>query len=162
MASSTASNGSELSIPLWIDGKEVAASSTFDVISPSSNEACWSAASATAADALQAVESADKAFASWSKTKPAKRMEVLLKTANILEENSTEYAKYMATEMGVDIPVAQFFMLPLAVAMLRDIAGRTVSICGVVPQCQQDGHSAITFKEPYGVTLGIVPCKYAS
>jgi acyl-CoA reductase-like NAD-dependent aldehyde dehydrogenase len=146
-----------LTVPLWIDGKEETSSSTFDVTSPSSNEVCWTATSATTNDALRAVEAAEKAFIEWSKTKPARRMEVLLKTATIMEDNSAEYASYMATEMGVEIPVAQFFMLPLAVSMLRDIAGRTVSICGSVPQCQEDGQSAIVFKEPYGVTLGIVP-----
>jgi acyl-CoA reductase-like NAD-dependent aldehyde dehydrogenase len=145
MASSLDSSCTSLSIPLWIDGKEEGASSTFNVISPASSESCWSAASATAKDALRAVEAAEKAFPSWSKTKPARRMEVLLKTAAILEENSAEYAKYMAIEMGVEVPVAHFFMLPLDARMLRDIAGRTVSICGSVPQCQQDGQSAIVF-----------------
>lgn len=74
-----------------------------------------------------------------------------------MESNSAEYASYMAIEMDVEMLVAQFFMLPLAVSMLRDIAGRTVSICGNVSQCQQGGQSAMVFKEPYGVTLGIVP-----
>ncbi|KAH7094474.1 aldehyde dehydrogenase domain-containing protein [Paraphoma chrysanthemicola] len=157
MSPSLDSNGTSMSIPLWIGGTEQEASSTFDVISPGSGKVCWSAASATSQDALKAVEAADKAFASWSKTKPAKRMEVLLKTASILEGNSAEYAGYMATEMGIEVSVAQSFMLPIAVGMMRDIAGRTVSICGSVPQCQQDGQSAIVFKEPYGVTLGIVP-----
>jgi acyl-CoA reductase-like NAD-dependent aldehyde dehydrogenase len=157
MASSSNSNGPSLSVPLWINGKEETTISTFDVISPASNAPCWTAASATADDALRAVKSAEETFVSWSQSKPARRMEILLKTATILEHNSAEYASYMATEMGVEIPVAQFFMLPLAVSMLRDIAGRTVSICGTVPQCQEDGQSAIVFKEPYGVTLGIVP-----
>ena len=94
---------------------------------------------------------------SWFKTKPAQRMEIFLKTATLLEKNSARYAGYMATEMGVEVPVAQFFILPLAVSMLRDIAGRTVSMCGTVPHCQQDGQSAMVFKEPNGVTLGIAP-----
>jgi acyl-CoA reductase-like NAD-dependent aldehyde dehydrogenase len=84
-------------------------------------------------------------------------MEILLKTATIMGTNSAEYASYMTTEMGVELAVAQWFMLPLAVSMLRDIAGRTVNICGSVLQCQQDGQSAMVIKEPYGVTLGIVP-----
>jgi acyl-CoA reductase-like NAD-dependent aldehyde dehydrogenase len=157
MSSSADSKEACPSIPLWIDGEETSGTSTFDITSPITGETCWTAASATIEDVQKAIESAETAFVSWSKSKPAHRMDVLLKTASILEERSAEYAQYMATEMGVDIPVAQFFMLPLAVSMLKDIAGRTVSICGSVPQCQQDGQSAIVFKEPYGVTLGIVP-----
>jgi acyl-CoA reductase-like NAD-dependent aldehyde dehydrogenase len=142
---------------MWINGKQDPGSSTFDIISPSTSSPCWTAASATTTDALIAISSAEIAFPSWSKSKPAHRMEILLKTATIMESNSAEYASYMATEMGVEMPVAQWFMLPLAVSMLRDIAGRTVGICGSVPQCQQEGQSAMVFKEPYGVTLGIVP-----
>jgi hypothetical protein len=40
-------------------------------------------------------------------------MTILLKTAAILETNSSEYANYMATDMGIEAPIAQFFMLPL-------------------------------------------------
>jgi hypothetical protein len=150
-------NDTSLIIPLWIDGREESSSSTFEITNPVSSHLCWSAASATSDDARRAIEAADRAFVSWSKSKPAQRMEILLRTATVLEQNSAEYATYMATEMGVETSVAQFFMLPLAVSMLRDIAGRTVSICGSVPQCQQQGQSAMVFKEPYGVCLGIVP-----
>jgi acyl-CoA reductase-like NAD-dependent aldehyde dehydrogenase len=129
MALSFDSNHTNLSIPFWIDGKEEPGLTTFDVINPVSNETCWTAASATQDDALRAVKSADEAFVSWSKTIPAHRMEILLKTPNLLENNNAQYAGYMATEMGVEVPVAQFFMLPLAVSILRDIAGRTVSLC---------------------------------
>jgi acyl-CoA reductase-like NAD-dependent aldehyde dehydrogenase len=151
------SNNTTVSVPLWVDGKEELGSTTFDIINPASNTPCWCAASATADDARRAVESAEKASVTWSQTKPAQRMEILLKTAANLEKSSVEYAGYMVTEMGTEMRVAQSFMLPLALSMLRDIAGRTVSICGSVPHCQQDGQSAMVFKEPYGVTLGIVP-----
>jgi acyl-CoA reductase-like NAD-dependent aldehyde dehydrogenase len=157
VTSTDTDNSTSLVVPLWINGIEESSLSTFEIINPKSGQPCWNAASATSDDALRAIAAADKAFVSWSKSKPARRMEILLNTATILEQNSAEYAMYMATEMGAEIPVAQFFMLPLAVSMLRDIAGRTVSICGSVPQCQQEGQSAIVFKEPYGVSLGIVP-----
>jgi acyl-CoA reductase-like NAD-dependent aldehyde dehydrogenase len=157
MASLPESNGNSVSVPMWINGKEESGAITFDIISPATNAPCWNAAAATAADARRAVESAEKASATWSTSKPTWRMEILLRTAANLEKNSVEFAGYMATEMGVDMPVAQFFMLPLAISMLKDIAARTSSICGSVPHCQQNGQSAIVFKEPYGVTLGIVP-----
>lgn len=105
------SNGNGLlTVPLWIDGKEETNSSTFDVVNPNSESACWNAVSATADDARRAVEAAEKAFATWSKTKPAQRAAILLKTAVVMEANAAEYGQYMATEMGVELPVAQFFM----------------------------------------------------
>lgn len=41
--------------------------------------------------------------------------------------------------------------------MLRDLAGRITAICGSAPIVEEDGKSAIVFKEAMGVILGIVP-----
>ncbi|KAF2644030.1 aldehyde dehydrogenase [Massarina eburnea CBS 473.64] len=143
-------------IPLLINGEDITHSSTLEVISPATGEACWSAVSATSEDAVQAVETAQAAFPAWSKTKPSTRSAILLKAADILETNVAKYAGYMMTEMGADIGSAQFFVLPLAIAMCRDIAGRIASVCGSVPVVAKEGQSAMVWKEPYGVCLGIV------
>lgn len=63
----------------------------------------------------------------------------------------------MRTEMGADEGVSAGFVVPLAIRMLRDIAGRITSICGTVPVVEGEGQSAIVFKEAMGVILGIVP-----
>ncbi|KAF1962130.1 aldehyde dehydrogenase family protein [Byssothecium circinans] len=152
-----AQNGTSVTVPLWIDGQEELRQDTFDVFSPVSNDICWNAVAASREDAIRAVETSQEAFKSWSKTKPAVRSEVLLKTAAVLEVNAAEYASYMSTEMGAENFVAQFFVLPLAVQMLKDLAGRSLSITGFVPTVQQEGQSSIVYKEPYGVTLGICP-----
>jgi acyl-CoA reductase-like NAD-dependent aldehyde dehydrogenase len=143
-------------VPLLINGEEITHSSLFDVVTPSTNEVAWKAVSATADDAIKAVEAAQAAFGSWSKTKPSTRTQILLKTADILESNIEEYASYMMTEMGANQGAAYFFVLPLAIAMCREIAGRISSICGSVPVVAAEGQSAMVWKEPYGVTLGIV------
>jgi acyl-CoA reductase-like NAD-dependent aldehyde dehydrogenase len=154
-ASST--NAASMVVPLWINGEEVTGTSTYQVISPSSNDVCWEAASASVEDALRAVTAAQNAFATWSITKPAHRAEILHKAARIMEQNLEDYAGYMATEMGAQVQVAQFFVLPLAIQMLKDIAGRTTALCGTIPVCQQEGQSGMVWKVPYGVILGIVP-----
>ncbi|PYH41224.1 aldehyde dehydrogenase [Aspergillus saccharolyticus JOP 1030-1] len=144
-------------IPLIINGKEESAESTFDVISPYTNEPCWKAASASPQDAIRAVEAAEAAFPAWSQTKPTVRRDILLKAADILENRLKENAEYMRTEMGADVGASQFFIVPLGIAMLRDIAGRITSICGSVPIVEEEGQSAMIYKEPMGVILGIVP-----
>ncbi|KAF1967199.1 aldehyde dehydrogenase [Bimuria novae-zelandiae CBS 107.79] len=143
-------------IPLLINGEDVHHSSTFDVVSPSEGEVCWKAVSATAEDAAKAVEAAQAAFPAWSQTKPSTRSAILLKAADILETNMERYADYMMAEMGADRGTAQFFVTPLAIAMCRDIAGRVSSICGSVPAVTKEGQSAMVWKEPYGVVLGVV------
>jgi acyl-CoA reductase-like NAD-dependent aldehyde dehydrogenase len=144
-------------VPLIINGKEEVPSFTFDVVSPYTNQTCWSAAAATPQDAIRAVEAADAAFPAWSQTKPTVRRDLLLKAAELLEQRLEQNAEYMRTEMGADVGASQGFVVPLAIRMLREVAGRITSICGSVPVVEAEGQSAIVFKEPMGVILGIVP-----
>ncbi|KAL2818115.1 aldehyde dehydrogenase domain-containing protein [Aspergillus granulosus] len=144
-------------IPLIINGKEELTSSTFDVISPYTNQPCWSAASASPQDAIRAVEAAEAAFPAWSQVKPAQRRDILLKAADILDSRLEKNAEFMRTEMGADVGASQFFVVPLAIRMLREVASRITSICGSVPIVEEEGQSAIVYKEPMGVILGIVP-----
>ncbi|KAJ6134574.1 Aldehyde dehydrogenase N-terminal, partial [Penicillium sp. IBT 18751x] len=150
-------NTMDIVVPLIINGKEEATFTTFDVISPYTNQTCWTAAAATPQDAIRAVEAADAAFPTWSQTKPTTRRDILLKTADLLEQRLEQNAEYMRTEMGADVGASQGFVVPLAISMLRDIASRITSICGSVPIVEAEGQSAIVFKEPMGVILGIVP-----
>ncbi|KAF4125906.1 Acyl-CoA reductase or other NAD-dependent aldehyde dehydrogenase [Geosmithia morbida] len=144
-------------VPLFINGKEEESSATFDVVSPYTKGTCWRAASATPRDAVRAVEAAEAAFPAWSRTKPTDRRDVLLRAADLLEQRLDECAGYMRTEMGADVGASQFFVVPLSIRMLRDLAGRITSICGSVPVVEQEGQSAMIVKEAMGVVLGIVP-----
>lgn len=157
MDSSTAVAASSAMVPLIINGREESGSHMFEVKSPVTGKACWTAASATLADATRAIETAEAAFSAWACTKPAARRNILFKTADILESRRREYANYMHTETGADAEATQHFVFALATRMLRDIAGHITSICGSVPVVEGEGQSAIAFKEPMGVILGIVP-----
>jgi len=150
------SNASGVVVPLWIDGKEVFTESTFDVVSPNTDKTCWKSTSASKDHALRAVEAAQAAFPSWSKTKPDFRRDILLKAADLLEARIKENGRYLMTEIGTDAGSAMHFIIPVAISMCRDIASRISSVLGSVPVCEDSGTSAIVFKEPYGVTLGIV------
>ncbi|KAI9743771.1 MAG: hypothetical protein M1818_002504 [Claussenomyces sp. TS43310] len=148
---------SNVVVPLIINGKEETGTSTFDVVSPYTNTTCWKASSATPRDAIRAVEAAEAAFPAWSQKKPTERRDILLRAADILESRLEQNAELMRTEMGADVGASQFFIVPLGIRMLRDTAGRITSICGSVPVVEQEGQSAIVYKEAMGVILGIVP-----
>ncbi|OAF57199.1 hypothetical protein VC83_05918 [Pseudogymnoascus destructans] len=148
---------SQIAVPSWINGIEETGPSTFDVISPYTNTTCWTSTSATPSDALRAVDAASAAFPAWSATKPTARRDILLRAADLLEERTEANAEIMRTEMGADVGASQFFVVPLAIKMLRDVAGRITSVCGSVPTVEEEGQSAIVYKEPMGVILGIVP-----
>ncbi|MCJ1388709.1 hypothetical protein MMC18_001558 [Xylographa bjoerkii] len=151
-------NGStERIIPLQINGKEVKTSTTFDVVDPSTGKVIWKSASASKEDAINAIEAAQAAFPAWSKTKPSKRRDIMLKAAEILQSRGEELGGYMMTETGSQAPFATGFNIPTSVEMLKDIAGRIVTISGSLPVCGDEGANAIVYKEPYGVVLGIAP-----
>ncbi|OKL61820.1 hypothetical protein UA08_03024 [Talaromyces atroroseus] len=144
-------------VPLIIHGEEEAGESAFDVISPYTNKTCWTAASATPTDAIRAIESSERAFPAWSSTKPTVRRDILLKAADILESRLEQNAEFMRVEMGADVASSTGFVAPLGIKMLRDIACRITSVCGHVPVVEAEGQSAIVYREPMGVILGIVP-----
>lgn len=146
-----------MKVPLLINGIDQFIGETFNVISPHTNKVCWQAISANQAQAIAAIESAQTAFPMWSKTKPHIRRDLLLKVASNLESRTEEYAKYMSIEMGADLTTSIHVIVPLAIRMLRDIASRISSICGSIPVVESEGQSAMVFKQPYGVILGIVP-----
>lgn len=144
-------------VPLIINGKEEFTPATFDVVSPYTNQTCWTASAATPQDAIRAVEAADAAFPAWSQTKPTARRDLLFKAADLSDQRLEQNAEYMRTEVGADVGASQGFVVPLAIRMLRDVASRITSICGSVPVVEAEGQSAIVFKEPLGVILWIVP-----
>jgi acyl-CoA reductase-like NAD-dependent aldehyde dehydrogenase len=147
----------DLVIPLLIDGKVDNGSGTFDVVSAKTGKPCWNAANASTEDAIRAVEAAGKAFPSWSKTKPAEKQRILFKVAELLESRISEYGEIMQMEMGGDKRPVQGWVLPNSVSYLRDIASHIPVMTGSVPTSGDEGTSAMIWKEPYGVILGISP-----
>ena len=152
-----ANGESDLVIPLWVNGQEEYLTSTFDVINPSTGTVQWKSASASKEDTERAVAAAQAALPSWRKTKVGFRRDIFLRAADILESKAEEYGKYMQLETGSDAGFSTYFNVPMGVNMLRDLAGRVVTITGTLPECQEDGRSAMVLKEPYGVVLGNAP-----
>ena len=79
-------------VPLWIDNKEYTSSITFPVTNADSGRTVHEAYGATPAIAVEAVESAQRAFLSWRNTKPWDRRQLLLKAADYLRERRQEVA----------------------------------------------------------------------
>lgn len=166
MASNGATNGAShdhprewstsSTIPLFLDGKEVTTSTTFDVISPVTNKKLYSCASANEADAEAAIASCAKAFPAWSKMKPALRRDIFLRAAEGFAKRRDESWKYMHEETGSERPMFEF-TYGVAIDACKDAAGLIQTIEGSAPTVAEEGSSAIVFKEPYGVVLGIAP-----
>jgi acyl-CoA reductase-like NAD-dependent aldehyde dehydrogenase len=144
-------------VPFIIDGQDFISDQTFDVTSPETGKSVWSSCAATTSDAIKAVESCQNAFSSWSQTAPPFRRDIFLRAADILERRATELAEYMMIETGSHAFWAEQFNLPLAAEIIRDMAGRSNQLGGEIPLLDNSNTSALVWREPYGVILGIAP-----
>lgn len=147
---------SSSTVPFFLDGKQVTREVSFDVASPNDSKTCWKSSSANVEDAVKAVESAEKAFKTWSKTKPAERRDIFLKAAQLLKEKKEEAFIYTNTETGAVRSMFEF-EFGLAVDGILTIAGLIPSVQGSVLNPSEEGKSAIMLREPYGVVLAIAP-----
>ncbi len=144
-------------IPLWLDGKEVKLSSTFDVVSPVDQKTLYQCSSASEEDALKAVASAEKAFKTWSKTKPSERRDIFLRASEGFTKRRDELLHYSATETGAHVSMFSFEHA-LAADACKAIAGLIqVATTSTLPVVADEGSHAMLVKEPYGVVLGIAP-----
>lgn len=143
-------------VPFFINGKDVVAEKTFDVVNPATGKAVHKCSSATEADAQAAVDAAAKALPGWKALVPTKRREVFLKAADILEKRRDDLANTMAEETGVPRQWADF-NLSVTKDLILDVAGRLVTIEGTIPTPQDPNTGALVVKEPFGVVLAIAP-----
>ena len=144
-------------IPLWLDGKEVKLSSTFDVVSPLDQKTLYKCSAADEEDVQKAITAAEKAFKTWSKTKPNFRRDIFLKAADEFAKRRDELKHYSYSETGVAESMFAFEH-NLAYEACKSIAGLIqVASTSNMPVVAEEGGNAMLIKEAYGVILGIAP-----
>lgn len=73
---------------LYIDGRTVETSGSFDIVNPLTRKIVGTCSSASIEDCKSAVDAAERAFPAWEKTPLAKKREILLKTAELIESEA--------------------------------------------------------------------------
>lgn len=149
------------SYKLYIDGEWLDASdgATFDSYNPANGEKLSTCASATKEDVDKAVKAAWKAFESWKNTSPQERAAMLLKIADLIDENAEKLAmvetldngKPIRETMGIDVPLSSDHFRYFASA-IRIEEGSAVMI-------DKDTMSII-LREPIGVVGQIIPWNF--
>lgn len=93
----------------YINGQWVAPSAPNDlaVINPSTEEPFATISLGSEADTNAAVAAAKAAFAGWSATPKAERLEVLKKVAEVYVSRGEDLAQAMSQEMGAPIDLAR-------------------------------------------------------
>ncbi len=132
---------------------------TMEVLNPATNGVYATVPRAVEADVDRAVSAASKAFPSWSRTAPARRTNLMLRFAELMQQNFDELVRAEAIDSGKPIAFAATPELSHSIEVVTFYAGATSKLTGeTVPT---SAHAfTYTIREPLGVCAQIIPWNY--
>jgi phenylacetaldehyde dehydrogenase len=150
---------------MLIDGKMAGAASgkTFPVYNPATGTLIANVPEADSADVDIAVAAARRAFDSgrWSAVSPSERGKLLWRLGDLIERDLEELAELESIDNGKPYAVARVADLPLAVDMMRYMAGWATKITGSTLSLSLPGeYLSYTMREPVGVVAQIIPWNF--
>ncbi len=149
------------SYKLYINGewRDASDGGRFETTSPADGRVLSTLAEATDADVDLAVKSAWKAFETWRNVDVKERARILLKIADIVEENAERLAMIESLDNGKPIRETTAVDIPFVVEHFRYFAGVVLSEEGSSKMLDNDTLSLI-MREPIGVVGQIVPWNF--
>jgi len=148
-------------VPLWIGGQKKLASdsATFEVHNPHDRKIVTVSASASSQDCKNAVEAAQRAFATWEHTAPAVKRNILMKAADLLESEKYRVKIYQAVNEETAANDSWCFINAKGAAgAMREAAVLASTIKGEsFPSSSIPGGLCIVQRRAYGVALAISP-----
>src|ERR1700733_5688693 len=148
----------------WIDA---ASGKTFSTYNPATGEILAQVAEGDREDINQAVLAARKAFehGPWRKMTASERGRLIWKLADLLEQHTEEFGHIESLDNGKPLSIAKAADVPLAVDLLRYMAGWATKIEGntiplSVPYTPGAKYLAYTLREPVGVVGQIIPWNF--
>ncbi|OMO86848.1 hypothetical protein CCACVL1_09435 [Corchorus capsularis] len=169
MASNCNGNSHHFKIPeikftkLFIDGEFVDSVSgkTLETIDPRTGEVITRVAAGDKEDVDLAVKAARQAFdhGPWPRLGGSERAKIMLKFADLIEENLEELAALETVDAGKVITFCKMGDIPSAARALRYYAGAADKIHGTVMKLSK-GLQGYTLKEPIGVVGHIIPWNF--
>ena len=140
----------------WVDG---ASGATIDVHDPHDGSLIASVAEAREVDVDRAVTAAAAAFDDWRQWRAADRGRVLLRLADLIEEQAAELALLETRDTGHPIRDAQRLDLPRTAETFRYFGGMADKYQGSVVPVER-GFLDYVVREPLGVVGAIVPWNF--
>ncbi|MBE6904865.1 MAG: aldehyde dehydrogenase [Ruminococcaceae bacterium] len=140
----------------WVDGK---AGKTFKAYNPSNGELLATCVDAGKEDVDLAVKASWKAFESWKNVSPKDRSLMLLKIADLIDENTDKLAMVETLDNGKPIRETMAIDVPLSSDHFRYFAGAIRADEGEAVMIDKDTLSII-LREPLGVVGQIVPWNF--
>ncbi len=146
---------------LFINGEFVDAASgeTLATLNPHDNSLIAEVAMAGAADVEKAVQAAEAALPKWQRMAAMDRGRILLKLADLVEENAEELARLESLDTGHPIRDSRILDVPRTAVTYRYFGGMADKFQGEqIPV--EAGFLNYTLREPVGVVGQIVPWNF--
>ena len=147
-----------ITIENYINGELVAPveGKYLDNYNPSKGEVYSQIPNSQANDVEKAVKAASEAFPEWSKTPKNERSKILVRLANLIDENLEELAKAEAMDNGKPYSLATRVDIPRASANIRFFATAILHNASESHH-MEEGFTNFTLNHP----LGVVGCIFA-
>lgn len=131
-----------------------------NIINPKTGETILMLPEASMEQIDRAVNAAEHAFKSWSRTTPAERSNYLLKIADRIEAEAEEFIKLESLNCGKPINAVRDDEIPAIVDCYRFFAGAVRCIQGSIAGEYMAGHTSMIRRDPIGVVGSIAPWNY--
>mgnify|MGYP006280714861 FL=1 len=142
-----------------IGGEWVSGSSTIDVINPATGGVLATVSNATISDCLAAVDAAERAFESWSKTAPRVRGEILRRAYELMIAEHEALSQLITLEMGKVITDARA-EVAYAAEFFRWFSEEAVRIDGDYRRAPNGNNWLLVTRQPVGVSLLATPWNF--
>jgi malonate-semialdehyde dehydrogenase (acetylating)/methylmalonate-semialdehyde dehydrogenase len=148
-------------LPLWIDGKAVRASSarSADVFNPATGEVIRKVPLANKADMEKAVAAAKAAFPGWRDTTPLRRARVLTRFRELMEAHQQELVQLICEEHGKTLLDAAG-SLTRGIEVIEFASGIPHLLKGEQAEDVGRGVDCHTILQPVGVCAGVGPFNF--
>lgn len=146
---------------LHIDGVSRAGTGApLTLTDPATGEQIAVVAQASVDEVRLAVDAAAAAFPAWSARTAGERARVLLRLADLLEDDAEVLTELEVAETGKPVPVFRDGELPFAADNLRFFAGSARSLEGTGAGILSEGFTSMLVRRPLGVVVGIAPWNF--
>lgn len=145
----------------FVDGQWVQApdGAVIEVSNPANGQLIGHVPSCGKAQTRQAIEAAQRAFATWSQTPAAQRAQTLLDMAQLIRDNESELAHILTLEQGKPLAEARG-EVAISAAYIQWFAEQARRINGeIIPSPWKDRRILVS-REPIGVVGAITPWNF--
>ncbi|MGE5627036.1 MAG: CoA-acylating methylmalonate-semialdehyde dehydrogenase [Solirubrobacterales bacterium] len=140
----------------WVESKTA---KYMDVFNPSTGEVIAKAPCCTEDEVNFAIKAASDAFITWSQTPVMKRVQVLYKFRDLIEEHMDELTEIVARENGKVWEEAKGDILKIK-EPVEFACGMPSLLMGESLMNTSTGYDTVLYKEPVGVFAGIAPFNF--